>query len=102
MMAMTPVLTPPSSSKTVQQGCPFDCGSCANHQQQSLLPIVTITSSCNLDCPICYTHNRNSNAYQMSEDELRAIIAHLKQTNPHQHIINLTGGEPTQHPQFER
>ena len=102
MMAMTPVLTPPISSKTVQQGCPFDCGPCANHQQQALLPIVTITSSCNLDCPICYTHNRNSDSYQMSEHELRVIIGHLKQTDPLQRIINLTGGEPTQHPQFER
>jgi uncharacterized radical SAM superfamily Fe-S cluster-containing enzyme len=102
MMAMAPVLTPPNTSKAVQQGCPFDCGPCANHQQQALLPIVPITSSCNLDCPICYTHNRNSDAYQMSEVELRAIIDHLRQTDPNQRIINLTGGEPTQHPQFER
>ena len=102
MMAMTPVLTPPHSSRAVQQGCPFDCGACTNHQQQALLPIVSITSSCNLDCPICYTYNRNSQAYQMSEAELCAIIKHLRRADPNQRMINLTGGEPTQHPQFER
>lgn len=102
MMAMSPVLTPPNSSKAVKQGCPFDCGSCANHQQQVLLPVVPITSTCSLDCPICYVHNRNSDPYQMSETELRAIIEHLRLADPSQRIINITGGEPTQHPQFER
>jgi uncharacterized radical SAM superfamily Fe-S cluster-containing enzyme len=38
----------------------------------------------------------------MSEVELRAIIEHLRLADPNQRIINLTGGEPTQHPQFER
>jgi uncharacterized radical SAM superfamily Fe-S cluster-containing enzyme len=101
-MASKPVLRAPLASKAVQQGCPFDCGPCTQHQQKALLPIVPITSSCNLDCPICYTHNRNHEPYNMSEQALRAIIAHLRQSDPEQRIINLTGGEPTQHPDFER
>jgi uncharacterized radical SAM superfamily Fe-S cluster-containing enzyme len=102
MMAYSPVLTRPVARKDVDQGCPFDCGPCTNHEQRAELPIVPITSACNLDCPICYTHNRNDGAYQMSEAELRAILGHLRLTNPDRRIINLTGGEPTQHPAFER
>ena len=102
VMAAQPVLQAPASIKPAQQGCPFDCGPCSQHQQKALLPIVPITSSCNLDCPICYTHNRNHDPYQMSEDELRAIIGHMRRTDPEQRLINLTGGEPTQHPNFER
>jgi uncharacterized radical SAM superfamily Fe-S cluster-containing enzyme len=102
VMAQAPVLRPPVARKAVAQGCPFDCGPCTSHEQQAALPIVPITSACNLDCPICYTHNRNQGAYQMSEAELRAILGHLRLTNPERRIINLTGGEPTQHPAFER
>jgi tetraether lipid synthase len=96
------VTAPPEPARPVAQGCPFDCGPCASHEQRAQLPIVPITSACNLDCPICYTHNKNDGAYHMSERELRAILDHVCRTDPERRIINLTGGEPTQHPQFER
>jgi uncharacterized radical SAM superfamily Fe-S cluster-containing enzyme len=103
VMAYPAVLRPPSGPvRPVSQGCPFDCGPCTSHQQQAALPIVPITSACNLDCPICYTHNKNDGAYHMSEGELRAILGHLRAADPERRIINLTGGEPTQHPSFER
>ncbi|HEY4243255.1 MAG TPA: radical SAM protein [Kofleriaceae bacterium] len=102
VVGYAPVLSPPRGQKPVAQGCPFDCGPCASHEQQSQLPIVPITSACNLDCPICYTHNKNDGAFHMSEAQLRAILVHLRDADPERRIINLTGGEPTQHPQFER
>ncbi|MBI4511489.1 MAG: radical SAM protein [Deltaproteobacteria bacterium] len=102
VMSNPPVLTPPVAIKDASQGCPFDCGPCTKHEQQIQLPIVPITSACNLDCPICYTHNRNDGAYHMSEAELLAILSHLRKAAPEKRIINLTGGEPTQHPAFER
>ncbi|HUS33506.1 MAG TPA: radical SAM protein [Kofleriaceae bacterium] len=98
-----PVLAKPEAKKAVSQGCPFDCGPCTSHEQQSQLPIVPITSACNLDCPICYTHNKNGEgAFHMTETQLAAILEHLRAADPERRIINLTGGEPTQHPQFER
>ena len=102
IVAQAAVLTKPVATKPVSQGCPFDCGPCTSHEQQVQLPIVPITSACNLDCPICYTHNKNEGAYQMSEAELRAILHHICEADPARRIINITGGEPTQHPQFER
>ncbi len=103
VMGEASALTPPAEAHPVRQGCPFDCGPCTRHEQQALLPIVPITSACNLDCPICYTHNRNGDAaFHMSEDQLRAVLSHLRRADPAQRMINLTGGEPTQHPDFER
>jgi uncharacterized radical SAM superfamily Fe-S cluster-containing enzyme len=102
VMAQAPRLERPTPRNPVAQGCPFDCGPCTAHEQQVQLPIVPITSACNLDCPICYTHNRNEGAYHMSEPELRAILGHLRAADPAARIVNLTGGEPTLHPSFER
>jgi 7,8-dihydro-6-hydroxymethylpterin dimethyltransferase len=101
-LAAAPVLQRPEAKRPVALGCPFDCGPCESHEQRLHLPIVPITSSCNLDCPICYTHNKNEGAWHMSEGELRAILEHLRRAAPEKRIINLTGGEPTLHPQFER
>jgi 7,8-dihydro-6-hydroxymethylpterin dimethyltransferase len=98
----SPILSPPDERRPVAQGCPFDCGPCASHEQRVLLPIVPITSACNLDCPICYTHNRNEGAFHLGEAELQSILQHLVRADPARRIINLTGGEPTQHPAFER
>lgn len=96
------VMTRPLDARPVQAGCPYDCGPCAAHEQRNHLPVVPITSKCDLDCPICYTHNKNEGAYHMSEDELSSILRHLRHAVADRRILNLTGGEPTQHPAFER
>ena len=79
-IAEAPRLAPPdpATAAPVRQGCPFDCGPCASHEQTVALPIVPITSACNLDCPICYTHNKNEGAWHMSEAELGAMLGHLR------------------------
>ena len=96
------VLTPPADGHAPAQGCPFDCGPCTRHEQRLHLPIVPITGACNLDCPICYTHNKNEGAWHMSALEVASLLAHLREAAPERRIINLTGGEPTQHPDFLR
>lgn len=96
------ILEKPAHPRPVSLGCPYDCGPCEAHEQRNHLPVVPITSKCDLDCPICYTHNKNEGAYHLSEDELSAILRHLNHIAPDRRIINLTGGEPTQHPQFEK
>jgi uncharacterized radical SAM superfamily Fe-S cluster-containing enzyme len=99
--AMTSAPRPPRRAfKPIELGCPFDCGSCDAHEQKVRLPVVTITSSCNLDCPICYVHNKNEGAYHMAHDELRKILAHLRDEHGDVDILNFTGGEPTLHPHF--
>lgn len=93
--------TPPRRiSKEVKNGCPFDCGACASHQQRVYLPVVPITSACNLDCPICYTINKNESAHRLSREQMQQIIDRLREDHDELDIINFTGGEPTLHPQL--
>jgi uncharacterized radical SAM superfamily Fe-S cluster-containing enzyme len=101
--AVTPPKAPPRSpnKKAVHHGCPFDCGPCESHEQRVRLPVVTITSACNLDCPICYVHNKNDDAFHMREHAFRKTIELLVRDHGGElDILNLTGGEPTLHPQF--
>jgi uncharacterized radical SAM superfamily Fe-S cluster-containing enzyme len=100
--ATKPRLITPSSRKPVHLGCPFDCGACEQHQQGVRLPVITITSSCNLDCPICYVYNKNENAFFMGREEFGQILSHLVQGSlgGTLELLNLTGGEPTLHPEL--
>lgn len=88
----------PPGGAAVAAGCPFDCGPCTQHQQRVHLPILPITSACNLDCPICYTHN--GGGWQLSLADLDAVLHHLRIAAPERRILNVTGGEPTLHPQL--
>jgi len=101
-VAHSMVLSRPAHARPVVQGCPYDCGACAAHGQRNHLPVVVITSKCDLDCPICYTHNKNDGAYHISEDDFAATLTHLQHAAVDGRIVNLTGGEPTQHPALEK
>jgi 7,8-dihydro-6-hydroxymethylpterin dimethyltransferase len=84
-----------------KRGCPFDCGPCQWHSGGLRLPVFSITNDCNLDCPICFTYNRPDMKYYKSVEETRRIIGHiLEQSGGGVQLINLTGGEPTLHPQL--
>jgi uncharacterized radical SAM superfamily Fe-S cluster-containing enzyme len=84
----------------VREGCPFDCGPCTNHAGQLRLPIFSITNNCNLQCPICFTHNRPDRIYNKSFEELEKLLDHIEEEQKHLDLLNLTGGEPTLHPQL--
>jgi uncharacterized radical SAM superfamily Fe-S cluster-containing enzyme len=99
VMAYPAALKAPSIvKKPVSSGCPFDCGACPSHQQKVYLPVIPITSACNLDCPICYTINKNEGPFHISLDEFARILDVIRTNDPDMKIINLTGGEPTMHP----
>src|SRR5215510_6698986 len=89
---------PHSFSTAVEKGCPDDCGLCPDHEQHSCLPIIEITNHCNLECPICIVQNRNN--YHMSLEEFRATIEGLIEKEGLLDTVNLSGGEPTLHPEF--
>lgn len=90
--------TPQANCLPSAKGCPFDCGPCQWHTGGLHLPVFSITNDCNLDCPICFTHNRPDRQYYKSVEETRQIIGHIVERTGGVQLINLTGGEPTQHP----
>jgi uncharacterized radical SAM superfamily Fe-S cluster-containing enzyme len=89
---------PLAYSTEVKRGCPDDCGLCPDHEQHSCLPIIEITNHCNLECPICIVQNRHN--YNMTKEEFGRILDGLVEKEGSIETINLSGGEPTLHPQF--
>lgn len=80
--------------------CPDSCGLCPNHKQHTCLPIIEITNRCNLKCPICLkTWNRD---FDITTKQFTGILDNLLQCEDNISVINLSGGEPTLHPDFEK
>ena len=92
----------------IKYGCPFDCGLCPDHEQHSCLTLVELTDRCNLSCPICYADSgvedispqshqpRNHRSLAHIEQMLDAIVENEGEPQ----IVQLSGGEPTLHPDF--
>jgi 7,8-dihydro-6-hydroxymethylpterin dimethyltransferase len=82
-------------------GCPLDCGLCPDHEQHTCVGLVEITSSCNLTCPMCYASSGPGGAH-LSLDECKRAIDRLVQVEGGAEVLQLSGGEPTIHPEFEQ
>lgn len=92
----------------IKYGCPYDCGLCPDHEQHSCLTLVELTDKCNLSCPICYAdsgieeispHSNQSRLHRslaQIEMMLDAVVANEGEPQ----IVQLSGGEPTLHPEF--
>ncbi len=79
-------------------GCPDSCGLCPQHRQHTCLPVVEITSRCDLRCPVCL--KPEDGEFGMSAAEFRQALARLVEYEKEVPLINLSGGEPTLHPEF--
>jgi len=82
-----------------RRGCPYDCGVCTDHEQHTCLGLVEITSSCNLECPMCFAVSGPGGIHLSLKDCQRAIDR-LVEVEGRPEIVQLSGGEPTIHPQF--
>lgn len=93
--------TPPKVIHTqANRGCPYDCGICSWHENAPNLPVFSITNACNLNCPICFTYNRKDKTYFMSKEEMKKTVDFLLKSKDKYDLINITGGEPTLHPEI--
>lgn len=87
--------SPPTVCATeVSRGCPFDCGLCPEHHQQTCCVLLEVTNQCNLYCPVCFAAASPSN---VKEPDLSAIAGWYRMLmecgGPYN--IQLSGGEPT-------
>ena len=92
----------------IKYGCPYDCGLCPDHEQHSCLTLIELTDRCNLSCPICYADSgveevsnisdspRKHRTLEHIEMMLDAVVANEGEPQ----IVQLSGGEPTLHPEF--
>ncbi len=83
------------------KGCPYDCGLCTEHEQHTCIGLVEITSSCNLRCPMCYASSGPGGTH-LSFAECRKAIDRLVAAEGRAEVLQLSGGEPTIHPEFLR
>jgi len=87
-------ISPPSTCATgVDRGCPFDCGLCPDHRQQSCCVLVEVTQRCNLACPVCFAASGRA-AADPSLDEVGSWLEMLRASGRMVNI-QLSGGEPT-------
>jgi len=82
------------------RGCPYDCGLCTEHEQHTCIGLVEITSSCNLQCPMCYAASGPGGKH-LTFEEVKRSINRLVEVEGRPEVLQLSGGEPTIHPQFD-
>lgn len=93
-----PAVYPLEYSHPTFEGCPSGCGICPEHQQHTCLPIIEITDYCNMACPVCLVENRQRS--HMDAGTFAATIDGLVRAEGLLDLINISGGEPTLHPEL--
>ena len=83
-----------------EAGCPFDCGLCPDHEQHSCLAIIEINQACNLACPVCFADATDLHGSHRSLAEIERMLDALVASEGEPDLIQLSGGEPTIHPDF--
>ncbi len=81
-------------------GCPYDCGLCPDHEQHSCLTVIEVTDRCNLACPVCYAESGPNHGRHRTLEEIEAMFDLVVRNEGHPDVIQISGGEPTVHPQF--
>ncbi|MGA0599500.1 radical SAM protein [Caulobacter sp. KR2-114] len=83
-----------------EHGCPYDCGLCPDHEQHSCLALIEINEACNLSCPVCFADSSVKRQGHRSLAEVEAMLDAVVASEGEPDLVQLSGGEPTIHPQF--
>lgn len=84
---------PKNPTTQVKDGCPYDCGLCAEHRQHTCSVLLEVTGRCDLHCPVCFADSGNSSATDWTMAEITAWYERLlAQGGPFN--VQLSGGEP--------
>lgn len=94
-----PAKLPAKTFVEPKKGCPHDCGLCSEHEQHTCIGVVEITDGCNLTCPMCYAGSAPGKKHK-SFEEICAAVDRLVEAEGHAEVMQLSGGEPTLHPQL--
>ncbi len=84
----------------VKWGCPYDCGICPDHEQHGCTVLVEITDVCNLRCPTCYAMSGPHRTTHRTLEQVERMLDRAVANEVEPDIVQLSGGEPTLHPQF--
>ena len=79
-------------------GCPQDCGLCPDHEQHTCLGLIDLTDACNMRCPTCFANSDTGVFLPLKTVE--GMLDALVRSEGVGDIVQLSGGEPTLHPQL--
>lgn len=91
---------PEAALTKVLRGCPYDCGVCPQHQNHPCLALFNITDECNMKCNICYHGSYPGAMNHRSMEQIEQMLNTLLKVESEPDLIQVTGGEPTTHPQI--
>ncbi len=91
---------PLTAQTRIDDGCPYDCGLCPDHEQHSCLAIIEINDTCNLTCPVCFADSSPARNTSRSLTEVEAMLDALVASEGEPDLVQISGGEPTLHPQI--
>src|SRR3954469_7010437 len=83
-----------------EHGCPYDCGLCPDHEQHSCLAIIEVNEACNLSYPVCFPESSVKREAHRPLAEIEAMLDVLVASEGEPDLVQISGGEPTIHPQF--
>ncbi|WP_160713883.1 radical SAM protein [Chitinophaga solisilvae] len=95
-----PSEAPLKTNTSTHYGCPYDCGLCQDHEQHSCLTVIEVTDRCNLTCPTCYAMSSPHYGRHRTLEEIEEMLDIIVANEGTPDVIQLSGGEPTIHPQF--
>lgn len=85
-------------------GCPFDCGLCPGHRQQTCTAVLDVTRACNLSCTFCYADSMGPDSPpepDMPFERIAGLLSRVHQASPGCNL-QISGGEPTLRPDLPR
>lgn len=85
---------PERPTTALAKGCPFDCGLCPDHRQQTCTALLEVTQRCNLHCAFCFADSDSSRTADPDIATIRGWYESLLETQ-HSCNIQLSGGEPS-------
>ncbi|NJM29661.1 MAG: radical SAM protein [Rhizobiales bacterium] len=83
-----------------EEGCPYDCGLCPDHEQHSCLALIDVNEACNLTCPVCFADSSTAKTYHRPLAEIERMMDALVASEGEPDLLQLSGGEPTIHPRI--
>ncbi len=81
------------------KGCPYDCGLCPSHDQHTCIGMIEVTKRCNLNCDMCFAKSCDGKDLSLSQIE-QMMDFYLQAENGKGEILQISGGEPTLHPEI--
>ena len=83
-----------------ERGCPYDCGLCPDYEQHLCLAIIEVNEACNLSCPVCFADSSVKRTGHRDLATIEAMMDALVESEGEPDLLQISGGEPTIHPQF--